>query len=76
MGEEEKIEIGSVVYGVSSLSIIARLEVAKRLVFLRGGDKDSVGSEPELVTAVAIMDGVIRILDAHPQAGNLRHPEP
>jgi hypothetical protein len=74
--DDERISLKTMIDAVEILPIISRLEVARRLVCRRGGDKESLGAEPSMVAAVEILEGVIRVLEVHPEAANLRHPEP
>jgi hypothetical protein len=70
------ISIETMIDAIEVLPIISRLQITKQLLCLRGGDKESAGADASLVAAVEVLEGVIKVLNAHPSAGQLRYPEP
>jgi hypothetical protein len=68
--------IKSVVRSLDDLPILVRLEFARNIIFNRGGDETSEPQDAVLVTATKILNGIIEVLRAHPQAAGLRTPEP
>ena len=62
---------------LEGLSIIARLEFAANLLFDRvGGDRTSIDPNWSAGVATETVRSVIDVLKAHPNAANLRAPEP
>jgi len=68
--------IMEVVDAMNDLTILARLEFAKNIVFGNGGNKGGYPQNPALILAHDVLSDVIDVLKKHPKAGGLRTPEP
>jgi hypothetical protein len=77
--EEQKTEEEKIVHEVTSalndLPILARLEFAKNLLMGNGGDRHSLPQLPGLVIAHEVVTDVIRVLEKHTAAAQLRTPK-
>ena len=76
---EEQQQNGLVATTISALNdlpIISRLEFAKNMIFDRGGDRHSIPQDPVLIVVNDVLADVIKVLDKHPQAAQLRTPAP
>jgi hypothetical protein len=74
--DQQKELIAATIHALNDLPIISRLEFAKNLVFDKGGDRHNVPQDPVLIVINSVLEDVIRVLEKHPQAAQLRSPAP
>ncbi len=75
--EIEPETLQATINAINDIPIIARLQFAANLLFDRcGGDRHSEGANWNSVIATEVVYSVIRDLEKHPQAANLRSPQP
>jgi len=73
--EKEFKLITSTVIAMNDLTILARLEFVKNIIFDKGGDKNGLPNDNELILANDVLDDVIEVLKKYPRAARLRNPD-
>jgi hypothetical protein len=61
-----------VVVALNNLPILTRLEFAKNLLDAKGGHKDAIDPNHQLIVVSDVLSEVIRVLEKHPSAAGLR----